>query len=84
MLQAIAASVDYRYPDVDHLIELAVKRASHAGVKRSEVLQHLGAVSEQLLHVAGLALQLLFVDFFNFRGSLIGFDGNNSCHESSV
>ena len=37
-------------------------------------------MSQSLLHVARLALEFLFVNFFYFGRGLIGFDECDSCH----
>src|SRR5260370_21345562 len=67
MLRAIVASIDQGDAEVDQFIELAVERASHAGVEAYKILKHLRAVGESFLKVAGLAAQRLLVDFLHFR-----------------
>src|SRR6266576_969064 len=83
MLQAVVALVDHRGTNVDEFVELAVERAADAGVEAQEVLEHVRAMRQRFLNIAGFAFELLLVDFFYFERSLLGFDKCDACHEVS-
>src|SRR5260370_14207207 len=80
MLRAIVASIDQGDAEVDQFIELAVERASHAGVEAYKILKHLRAVGESFLDVAGLAAQRLLVDFLHFRICIFRANKGDTCH----
>src|SRR5207237_1753602 len=52
MLQSIVTLVNRRDPDVDHLVELAIQRSSHAGVKRHKSFQSIQAMRHGLVDIA--------------------------------
>ncbi len=81
MLQAVVALVDQRGTDVDQFVELALERAAYAGVEAQEVVEHVRAMRQCLLRIAGFAFELLLVDFLDFGRSLLGFDECDACHE---
>ena len=80
MLGAVVASVNQRHTKVNEFVELAVEGSAHTGVERQEIFEHLRAMGQRLLRVAGLAAKRLFVDFLDFGARLLGTDQADTRH----
>ena len=69
VLSAIMAAIDQRDAKINKFIQLAIKRAAHAGVEAEKIFEHLRTVRQRFLRIAGFAAERAIVNLFDFGRS---------------